>query len=98
MCIRDRLEGVLNREPTSPRLLNPAIARDLETICLKCLRKEPTGRYPSALALTEDLSRWLRHEPILARSAGPGEKLWRWCRRKPALATSLFLILILLLI
>lgn len=92
------LEGVLHREPTSPRLLNPSISRDLETICLKCLSKEPAGRYPSAQALGEDVSRWLRHEPILARSVGPRERFWRWCRRKPGLAGSLALISILLLI
>src|SRR5262249_24014246 len=86
------------REPASPRLLHPTIPRDLETICIKCLTKEPSGRYASALALAEDLSRWLNHEPILARSAGPAGKLLRCCRRKPASATAIFVILTLLLI
>lgn len=92
------LDGVLNREPTSPRFQNPAIPRDLATICLKCLSKTAAGRYPSALVLAEDLNRWLRHEPIQARSAGAAERLWRWCRRKPALAASLLLISILFMV
>jgi len=86
----DSLEEILRQihddEPASLRLLNASVPRDLETICLKCLRKEPHQRYPSAQALAEDLGRWLQGEPIQARAAGRTEKLWRWCVRKPALA------------
>jgi eukaryotic-like serine/threonine-protein kinase len=77
---------VLHGEPVSPRLLNPSVPRDLETITLKCLEKEPARRYPTAQELADELSRFQRHEPIKARPITPPEKLWRWCRRKPAFA------------
>jgi WD40 repeat protein len=88
------LDQVLNREPVGPRLLNPAVPRDLETICLKCLQKEPSRRYPTARALAEELSRFWQDEPILAHPVSPAEKVWRWCRRKPALATLMLLLLL----
>ena len=83
------IDQVLNAEPVAPRLLNPSIPRDLETITLKCLEKEPPRRYQTAKELADELGRVLRHEPIHARPVNAPEKLWRWCRRKPALATAL---------
>src|SRR6266705_2243129 len=77
---------VLEREPRSPRLWNPKIDRDLATICLKCLEKDPKRRYSSALALAEDLERWLKHEPILARRTGIFARGKKWVQRNPTSA------------
>jgi serine/threonine protein kinase len=73
-------------EPRQPRLLNPKIDRDLSTICLKCLEKDPHRRYSSALALAEELERWLRHEPIQARRTGIFVRGRKWVRRNPTSA------------
>jgi WD40 repeat protein len=83
----DTILSVRSQELTRPSVLNPKVDRDLETICLKCLEKEPSHRYGSAESLAEDLERWLRGEPIAARRAGAWEKLAKWGRRKPALAS-----------
>src|SRR5216110_241636 len=84
----ETIKLLLDTEPRQPRLLNPKIDRDLSTICLKCLEKDPKRRYSSALALAEDLERWLRHEPIHARRTGIFTRSRKWVRRNPARALS----------
>src|SRR5262249_55031218 len=77
------LKHVVELDPVAPLRLNPTVGRDLDTSCLKCLEKQPQKHYATAGALAEDLQRFLDHRPILARPAGPAERLWRWCRRNP---------------
>src|SRR5216117_3099108 len=77
----ETIKLLLDTEPRQPRLLNPKIDRDLSTICLKCLEKDPKRRYSSALALAEDLEHWLKHEPIQARRTGILARGKRWVRR-----------------
>jgi TolB-like protein/Flp pilus assembly protein TadD/predicted Ser/Thr protein kinase len=82
----ETIKLLLDTEPRQPRLLNPKIDRDLSTICLKCLDKDPQRRYTSALALAEDLERWLKHEPIQARHTGVFARGKKWVRRNPTSA------------
>src|SRR6266576_6981448 len=82
----ETIKLLLDTEPRPPRLLNPKVDRDLSTICLKCLEKDPQRRYSSALALAEDLERWLKHEPIHARRTGVLTRARKWVRRKPTSA------------
>ena len=77
---------VVNKEPRRPSTIKPGTESDLETICLKCLEKNPSARYGSAEALAEDLERWLRQEPILARPVGGWERAAKWTRRHPLAA------------
>jgi TolB-like protein/thioredoxin-like negative regulator of GroEL len=82
----ETIKLLLDTEPRQPRLLNPKIDRDLSTICLKCLDKDPQRRYPSALALAQDLQRWLKHEPIQARRTGISTRARKWVRRNRSIA------------
>ncbi len=85
----ETLRQVIFEDPVPPRQLNPAIDRDLELICLKCLQKEPHKRYASAEQLADELKRYLKHEPLkVTRPVRPPERLWRWCRRNPGLAVA----------
>lgn len=92
------LHQVASVDAVAPRLLNPTLPRDLETICLKCLEKEPGRRYTTALELAEELGRWQASEPIYARPVSRAERAWRWCHRQPALAASILVSSLLLLV
>ncbi|MEM8670077.1 MAG: bifunctional serine/threonine-protein kinase/formylglycine-generating enzyme family protein [Planctomycetota bacterium] len=82
----DTVVQVLEQEPVAPRVQNPSIPKDLNTICLKCLEKDSAKRYDSAESLAEDLRRWISGEPIHARPITQAEKVWKWCRRNPRVA------------
>src|SRR5438552_9799009 len=82
----ETIKLLLDTEPRQPRLWNSKVDRDLSTICLKCLEKDPGRRYSSALALAEDLERWLKHEPISARRTGLVTRSRKWVQRNPTSA------------
>lgn len=82
----DTLLQVMKKEPVSPRELNPSVPKDLETICLKCLTKEPHKRYGTAQELAGDLNRFLEGHPVVARPVGPISRYYRWCQRNPSIA------------
>jgi eukaryotic-like serine/threonine-protein kinase len=88
--ILDTLNRIRDQAPVSPRYLQPGVSRDLETICLKALEKEPEQRYPGVRAMADDLRRYLAGEPVLARPVGRVVRVWRWCRRRPAIAALIF--------
>ncbi|MGP0063503.1 MAG: protein kinase domain-containing protein [Isosphaeraceae bacterium] len=90
----ETLDKVRSQSPEPPSKRNPRVPRDLEVICQKCLEKEPGRRYPSALALADDLNRWQRGEPIQARPVGMAVRSAMWCRRNPALASAAALLLL----
>src|SRR5207249_5147418 len=83
VTVLDTLEQVRVADPAPPSRLIPKLHRDLSTICLKCLQKVPSRRYPTADALADDLRHWLDGRPILARPTSAWERLWRAVRRRP---------------
>jgi serine/threonine protein kinase len=97
--LEDIRRRVIDQDPVSVRQFQSQAPRDLGTICLKCLEKDPKARYPSALELAEELRRFREHEPIHARPTAPLQRLIKWARRRPnqaaLLAVSLFAILLL---
>jgi WD40 repeat protein len=90
------LRQVREAEPVPPRQLNPEVPRDLETVWLQCLRKEPSRRYDSAQEMADELQRYLRGEPVRARPLGAFGRAWRWARRNPGIATLATIISLLL--
>jgi WD40 repeat protein len=94
VTLTDTMELVRTQEPIPPRRFQPRVPRPLETICLKCLHKEPNRRYCTAQELADDLGRFLGGEPIRARPAGPLQRAWRWACRRPLVAGLLALVVV----
>jgi tRNA A-37 threonylcarbamoyl transferase component Bud32 len=94
----DTIKQVVTDEPVPPRQLNPQVPRDLETVCLECLHKEPTRRYRSATDLATELERYERGEPVMARPVGQLERAWSWARRHPATAALAALVAVTLML
>ena len=92
----ETIKLLLETEPRQPRLLNPKVDRELSTICLKCLEKDPKRRYSSALALAEDLEHWLKHEPIRAKPSGFFTHGRKWVRRNPSTTVLVTLLIVVL--
>jgi serine/threonine-protein kinase len=90
----ETIDQVRQQEPVPPSRVNPRVDRDLETICLKCLAKEPQGRYASAEALAEDLERWLADEPIQARPVSAWQRGMKWARRRPLAVAAIALVIL----
>ncbi|MHC4405381.1 MAG: protein kinase domain-containing protein [Planctomycetota bacterium] len=93
----DIAHRIVHDEPAPPRKLNRRVPRDLETICLKCLEKEPSRRYASARELADDLQNFLDHDSIRARPIGRPARVWRWCRRNPVVAGLIAAVVILVI-
>lgn len=91
----ETIRQVIYNEPIAPRALNSAVPQDLETICLKCLEKEPAKRYGSAQQLAEELQRFMEGRPVLARPISRSARVWRWCRRNPLRASVAVLLCVL---
>ncbi len=91
----ETLRLIVESDPIAPRSLRPGLPRDLETICLKCLRKEPARRYGTAAGLRDDLRRFLDGGPIVGRPVSVGERAWNWARRRPAVAALIALVILL---
>lgn len=94
----ETVRQVMENEPLSPRLVNPSVPRDLETICLKCLQKDPAKRYATSQDLADELTRFLNGEPIKARPVGRVERVWRWCQRNRSTAAAIGVSILLLLL
>lgn len=94
----ETIQKVIHDEPAAPRTINPRVPRDLETICLKCLHKQPGQRFETAADLADDLRRFQRNEPILARRITLLERGWRWCLRNPALSGAIGVICLVILL